>query len=199
MQSTKSLIVLIPTIALSLASCKTPLEIAVQAQQHLQENARVQEQQIHRLQAQVSLLQSQMTHQEQETTRRTEANENDVSETVIEEFDTSLPVDTATGTPPLKSRRTERRDRQAQSVATETARSRTEEQTERQWEVQQAEQDSLTAQRNTVRKTDSETNTRQETGLTWWQTTLCTIGGICLLALILWLAIKILKRYLKPF
>lgn len=140
-----------------------------------------------------------MTRQEQEITRRTEANENDVSETVIEEFDTSLPVDTATGTPPLKSRRTERRDRQAQSVATETARSRTEEQTERQWEVQQAEQDSLTAQRNTVRKTDSETNTRQETGLNWWQTTLCTIGGICLLALILWLAIKILKRYLKPF
>lgn len=140
-----------------------------------------------------------MTRQEQETTRRTEANENDVSETVIEEFDTSLPVDTATGTPPLKSRRTERRDQQAQSVATETARSRTEEQTERQWEVQQAEQDSLTAQRNTVRKTDSETDARQETGLTWWQTTLCTIGGTCLLALILWLAIKILKRYLKPF
>lgn len=140
-----------------------------------------------------------MTRQEQETTRRTEANENDVSETVIEEFDTSLPVDTATGTPPLKSRRTERRDQQAQSVATETARSRTEEQTERQWEVQQAEQDSLTAQRNTVRKTDSETDARQETGLTWWQTTLCTIGGICLLALILWLAIKILKCYLKPF
>lgn len=140
-----------------------------------------------------------MTRQEQETTRRTEANENDVSETVIEEFDTSLPVDTATGTPPLKSRRTERRDRQAQSVATETARSRTEEQTERQWEVQQAEQDSLTAQRNTVRKTDSETDARQETGLNWWQTTLCTIGGTCLIALILWLAIKILKRYLKPF
>ena len=140
-----------------------------------------------------------MTRQEQETTRRTEANENDVSETVIEEFDTSQPVDTATGTPPLKSRRTEKREHKAQSVATETARSRTEEQTERQWEVQQAEQDSLTAQRNTVRKTDSETDTRQETGLNWWQTTLCTIGGICLLALILWLAIKILKRYLKPF
>ena len=140
-----------------------------------------------------------MTRKEQETTRRTEANENDVSETVIEEFDTSLPVDTATGTPPLKSRRTERRDRQAQSVATETARSRTEEQTERQWERHLAEQDSLTAQSNINRETETETDTQQKIGLNWWQTTLCTIGGTCLLALILWLTIKILKRYLKPF
>ena len=199
MQSTKSLIVLIPTIALSLASCKTPREIAVQAQQHLQENARVQEQQIHRLQDQLSLLQSQMTRQEEKTTRRTEGNENDVSETVIEEYDTSQPVDSNTGTPPLRIRRTEKRNRQAQAVSTETEATHTAQQTDRQWERHLAEQDSLTAQSNINRETKTETDTQQKTGLNWWQTTLCTIGGTCLLALILWLAIKILKRYLKPF
>ncbi|MGN0235824.1 MAG: hypothetical protein ACI4BD_05900 [Paludibacteraceae bacterium] len=140
-----------------------------------------------------------MIHQQQEANRRTEANESDVSEIVIEDFDTTLPVDSATGTPPLKSRRTERRDRQAQSVSTEAEHSHTEQHTERQWEARQAEQDSLTAQSNVERETESETDTRQETGLNWWQTTLCTIGGVCLLALLAWLAIKILKRYLKPF
>lgn len=123
----------------------------------------------------------------------------EVAQVITEEFDTTQPVDSNTGTPPLRIRRTEKRNRQAQAVSTETEAIHTAQQTDRQWEVQQAEQDSLTAQRNTVRETDSETDARQETGLNWWQTTLCTIGGICLLALILWLAIKILKRYLKPF
>ena len=140
-----------------------------------------------------------MTRQEEKTTRRTEGNENDVSETVIEEYDTSQPVDSNTGTPPLRIRRTEKRNRQAQAVSTETEATHTAQQTDRQWERHLAEQDSLTAQSNVNRETKTETDTQQKTGLNWWQTTLCTIGGTCLLALILWLAIKILKRYLKPF
>ena len=199
MQSTKSLFVLIPTIVLSLASCRTAQQTAVAQQQSLRANAERQEQQIHRLQQQVSLLQSQMIHQQQEANRRTEANESDVSETVIEEYDTSLPVDSTAGTPPLKSRRTERRDRRCLSVSTEAEHRHTEQQTDRQWEVQQAEQDSLTAQSNVERETESETDTRQHTGLTWWQTTLCTLGATALIILLVWIALKILKRYLKPF
>lgn len=138
-----------------------------------------------------------MIHQQQEMSRRTAIDAREVAQVITEEFDTTHPVDTATGTPPLKSRRTEKRNRQAQSVATETARSRTEEQTERQWERYLAEQDSLTAQSNINRETETETDTQQKTGLNWWQTTLCTIGGTCLLALFIWLAIKILKRWWK--
>lgn len=186
-------------VALCLASCRTPQQIALQEQQHLQENERVQEQQIHRLQEQVSLLQSQMIHQQQEMSRRMAIDAREVAQVITEEFDTTQPVDSNTGTPPLRIRRTEKRNRQAQAVSTETEAIHTAQQTDRQWERHLAEQDSLTAQSNINRETETETDTQQKTGLNWWQTTLCTIGGTCLLALILWLAIKILKRYLKPF
>ena len=199
MQLTKFRIALILTTVLLLVSCKTPQQIAVQDQQHLQENVRAQEQQLHSLQQQVNLLQSQMTRQQTGANRRTENDESDVSETVTEEFDTTQPVDSATGTPPLKSRRTEKRDRKAQSVATETEETHTEQQTGQQLEIQHSAEDSITAQSDVEREKESRTNVKQKTGLNWWQTTLCTIGGACILAFLIWLAIKILKRYVKPF
>lgn len=140
-----------------------------------------------------------MTRQQTGTNRLTESDISDVSETITEEFDTTLPVDSTTGTPPLKSRVTEKHDRKAQTRSEENEQTHTEQQSAQVVEATQAEADSLTAESNTERETESRTKAKHKTGLNWWQTTLCTIGGFCLLALLVWLAIKIIKRYVKPF
>lgn len=196
---TKFHIVPILTIVLLLVSCKTPQQMSVQDQQSLQENVRAQEQQIHSLQEQMNLLQFQMTQQKIGASKQMESEEKDVSETITEEFDTTQPIDSVTGTPPLKSRKTEKHDKKTQSSSVENVETNTKQQAVIQSDLQQVKNDSTANDVNINREKESQTETEQKNGLNWWQTTLCTIGGLCLLVLLIWLAIKIIKRYVKPF
>ena len=199
MRLTKFRIVLGLMTALLLVSCKTPQQMAVQDQQYLQENVRAQEQQIHNLQQQVNLLQQQMIQQQTERNLQMENKTNDVSEIVTEVFDTTQPVDSTTGTPPLKKRVTEKHDQHSEVSTTETEKTKTEQQTSQHVDVHHEATDSITENSDVEREKKSRTDAKEKTGLNWWQTTLCTIGGACLLALLIWIGIKILKRYVKPF
>lgn len=196
---TKFHIALIPMIVLLLVSCKTPQQTTVQDQQSLQESVKEQEQQIHNLQLQMNLLRSQVDQQKTEANRHMESKANDVSETITEEFDTTQPVDSSTGTPPLKSRKTEKHDRKSQTTSTEKEETHTTQQATSQSDLQQSVMDSITNKTDIDREKENQSEAIQKTGLNWWQTTLCTIGGFCLLALLVWFAIKIIKRYVKPF
>lgn len=187
------------TTALSLASCKTPQQTAVQHRQLLRENAERQEQMLRRLQTQVEEIQARQMCQQTASNQRTQTRTDDLSEVITEEYDTTQPVDSATGTPPLKSRIIEKRNQRTQTQTAATQNTRTKQTDHRQSTMHHTEQDTATATETAQCHTDTQTDTQQHTGLNWWQTTLCTIGGTCLLALLLYLALKLLKRYIKPF
>ena len=122
--------------------------------------------------------------------RQLDADEEIVATT--EEFDTSQPTDTLTGTPPLKSRRTETRRRisheQEQTAATNDLQGSTVQTIEAQ-SAEQAEESERTDCR-------TETETEERFGMTWAQRTLCNIGIAVLAGAVLWLVVRLLKRYL---
>lgn len=113
-------------------------------------------------------------------------------ETVTEVFDTSQPADSLTGEPPLKSRTTEHRriasKVKEQASETNDVQSRSEQNIEQQQEVQ--------AVTDTAVETDTHIEEVQRYGMTWLQRTLCYIGIAALVALLLWVAWRLLKRYL---
>ena len=122
--------------------------------------------------------------------RRLDADEEVVATT--EEFDTSQPIDTLTGTPPLKSRRTETRRRISHEQEQTAATSDLQGSTVQPLEAQSAERTEESS------RTDSHTETEIEErfGMTWAQRTLCNIGIAVLVGAVLWLVVRLLKRYL---
>ena len=118
--------------------------------------------------------------------------ENEEVETVTEVFDTSQPTDSLTGTPPLKSRTTEHRrtKSQEQTHATEQldTQSGSVETTE-----QQHEEQTVT---DTAIEGDTHTEVEERYGMNWLQKTLCYIGVAAIVLLLLWVAWRLLKRYL---
>lgn len=111
---------------------------------------------------------------------------------MTEEFDTSQPTDTLTGTPPLKSRRTETRRRISHEQEQIAATSDLQGSTVQTLEAQSAEQTEASE------RTDcsTETETEQRFGMTWAQKTLCNIGIAVIVGGVLWLVVRLLKRYL---
>lgn len=187
------------TTALFLLSCKTPQQTAVQQRQLLRENAERQEQMLRSLQTQVEEMQARQICQQTESNQRTQTRADDLSEVITEEYDTTQPVDSATGTPPLKSRIIEKRNQRTQTQTAAAQETRTEQTDHRQSTLHHTEQDTATATETAQCHTDTQTDTQQHTGLNWWQTTLCTIGAVVIVALLLYLAFQVLKRYIKPF
>lgn len=124
------------------------------------------------------------------TNRQLDADEEIIATT--EEFDTSQPTDTLTGTPPLKSRRTETRRRISHEQEQTAATSDLQGSTVQTLEAQSAEQaeESERIDRNT------EIEAEQRFGMTWVQRTLCNIGIAVLVGAVLWLVVRLLKRYL---
>lgn len=122
--------------------------------------------------------------------RQLDADEEIVATT--EEFDTSQPTDTLTGTPPLKSRRTETRRRISHEQEQTAAMSDLQSSTVQTIEAQSAEQ--AEESERTDRRTETETEERF--GMTWGQKTLCNIGIAVLAGAVLWLVVRLLKRYL---
>ena len=117
---------------------------------------------------------------------------NEDTETVIEVFDTALPIDSLTGTSPLKYRTTEHRRTklQEQTLATEQlgTQSGSVETTERQHEEQTVTDAAI------VGETQIEIDRRY--GMTWLQRTLCYIGIGSIVLTLLLVAWRLLKRHL---
>lgn len=122
--------------------------------------------------------------------RRVDADEEIVATT--EEFDTSQPTDSLTGTPPLKSRRTETRRRISHEREQAAATSDLQGSTVQTLEAQSAEQ--AEESERTDRYTATETEERF--GMTWLQKTLCYIGLAVLAGIFLRVVWRLLKRYL---
>lgn len=119
-------------------------------------------------------------------------NQDEEVETITEVFDTSLPADSLTGKPPLKSRTIEHR----------RSNSREREQQAESSEVQAGSEQVVRQQQEVQTTTDTaiEGDVRSEVeeryGMTWLQRTLCYIGIATLAVLLLWVAWRLLKRYL---
>lgn len=127
-------------------------------------------------------------------TRQSDWTDTEVVETVAETFDTDKPTDPETGTPPLKSRTTERRGARTTSTVNESTEVNASSRTE-------ARDSSRTGMASELYETvDSETESeetiQEETakkGLTWGQKILmyCAIGVI--LFAIAWVVYKLYK------
>lgn len=118
--------------------------------------------------------------------------------TSVREYDTSLPTDAATGTPPLKKETTQTR----RKASTEKQQQQTEQTTERTQELagkvrkQQTETTDLQAARQTQSDTETQVDSEQKRGLTSFQWVLCSLGAIVLLGAAAWLGWKLFKRHL---
>lgn len=112
--------------------------------------------------------------------------------TTTEEFDTSQPVDSLTGSPPLKMRTVEHRRtvslQQERASENSDVRSGSTLTAERQHETHTAT--------DTAIESDTHSEVVQRFGMSWLQKTLCYIGVATLAALLLLVAWRLLKRYL---
>ncbi len=115
--------------------------------------------------------------------------------TVTEEFDTSQPVDTTTGTPPIKKRSTEQRRRATQQQ--DSTKIVSDIRSISTVELECQEKGDLTT--DTVADIETEIKTDERFGMSWIQKTFFYLGIAALICFLLWIAWKILKRYLKPF
>lgn len=130
----------------------------------------------------------------------TERTEGEEVVTTIREYDTSLPADTATGTPPLRREITQTRRkagtaRQVQATVQTSARNReTETQAARQRTDHRAEQTD-TRQHDTA---TAQVAAKEKRGTNTLQRILCFTGAFAILALLGW-GWRKLKRIYKPF
>lgn len=111
----------------------------------------------------------------EQTTTHAELSKDEEIVTEVTEFDTSRPVDRATGTPPVK-----RKTKQVRKAATQAQ------------QVTTANTETVGSSILSVEGTEKEnmaTHSEEEArrGLNWWQTALCAIGIIVILAGALWL------------
>lgn len=116
------------------------------------------------------------------TATQTEQSRDEEIITVVVEYDTSQPVDSSTGTPPVQ--RTIRQTRRTTATARQDAQTHTEATTKATAEAAAAEKEQTTIQ--------AEELTRR--GLNGWQQILCYAGAAAILGLVVWLAGRRLKR-----
>lgn len=121
-----------------------------------------------------------------------QAEKDEEVETTTEVFDTTLPVDSITGTPPLKSRTTEHRRTKTQEQATASEQLDTQSGSTQITEQHQEEQ----TETDTAIEGDTHIEVEQRYGMTWFQKTLCYIGVAAIVLLLLWIVWRLLKRYL---
>lgn len=118
----------------------------------------------------------------QETTMYTDLSEDEEVVTEVVEFDTTQPVDSLTGTPPVK--RAIRQTRRTAATARQDVRADTE-------AVTKATVDTTVAVKE---ETTNFTQEQSRRGLNGWQQVLCYTGAAAIVALILWLVGRRLKR-----
>lgn len=145
--------------------------------------------------ATVSESETAQTSLELETETQRDSDEEIV--TTIREYDTSQPTDTVTGTPPLKREITQTRrkvdtERQTQTAGQTTERQR---ETDTRVEVQQTDTTALHDNSQQQETAAVQTETREKRGASTWQRILRTLGGLAVLAALVWLGWR-LKRYL---
>lgn len=98
------------TIVLSATSCATQRKTAEASHSQEQSSVSAATEQTLRLEEQTAALVSRLFEERMNALRETTATTDEATERVTEIFDTTQPTDSVTGTPPLLSRTTERRN-----------------------------------------------------------------------------------------
>lgn len=124
----------------------------------------------------------QESHVKETTATQTEQSRDEEITTVVVEYDTSRPVDSTTGTPPVQ--RTIRQTRRTTATAQQDARTDTE-------ATAKATVDAATGEKE---QTTVQAEEESRLGLNGLQQILCYTGAAAILGLILWLAGRRLKR-----
>lgn len=120
--------------------------------------------------------------------------------TITREFDTSQPINATTGTPPLKKETTQTRHKASDGKQTNSTHSTTNEQHYRIDQTRKEQADSIMLAKNFKKQvnTDTHLESTEKQGLSTLQWILCTLGGVAIIAFVVWLFCKF-KRPLKPF
>lgn len=132
-----------------------------------------------------------------ETSTTAEQASNEEVTTIVREYDTDKPTDTATGTPPLKREITQSRRRTDTGQQTYTTSQTTDQQRETAGQAHKQQTETTVLQHDNQRQNNvaAEVETLEKRGLNTWQRLLCTLGGLVILGAAVWLIWK-LKRYL---
>lgn len=195
MQLTKFHPALIPLIALCLASCSVPRNLTQQTQ--TREEIRALSEKVGSLEMSLLSVRTEIQELNLDTSRQTARSEVADVETVRETFDTDKPTDPVTGTPPLKSRETQRMGNRTTTTVNES----TQITSNAKAEVRDSSRTAMDGlQSETVESlAESAADIREETpapkkGLPWGQKTLMYCGAGAILLAVIW---AVLKHY-KP-
>lgn len=180
MRSTKYPLALIPPIVLCLTSCSVFRNQSRQTQ--TREEIRSLSEKVGNLEQSFQSVETEIRQLNLDASRRTDCLEAADVETVTETFDTDKPTDPATGTPPLKSRETQRRAARSATTVCESARIAAAEKAETR-DSSRTVMDSLLSE-TSESLTESSEDIREEAqkkGLSWWQKTLMYTGAAAIL------------------
>ena len=183
---------LILPIALFLVSCSVSRNLTSQTQ--TREQIKALHEEVGRLEQNLLSMRTEIQELEFRRNRQSDRTDTEVVETVAETFDTDKPTDPETGTPPLKSRTTERRGNHSTSTVNERTEletsSRTEARDSSRAEVASGLSEALES------KTESKEDFREvaaKKSLTWGQKTLMYCGIGALLLAVAWIVFKLYK------
>lgn len=193
MRSTKYPLALIPPIVLCLTSCSVFRNQSRQTQ--TREEIRSLSEKVGNLEQSFRSVETEIRQLNLDASRRTDCLEVADVETVRETFDTDKPTDPATGTPPLKSRETQRRAARSATTVSESARIAAAEKAETR-DSSRTVMDSLQSE-TAESLTESSEDIREEAqkkGLSWWQKTLMYTGVTALTCM----AARILLKSYAP-
>lgn len=195
MRLTKYHLALTPLIVLCLASCSVSRNLTQQTQ--TKEEIRVLSEKVVSLEQSLLSVRTEIKHLDIDSSKQADRSEVTEVETVKETFDTDKPTDPVTGTPPLKSRETQRLETRTTATVKSSAQIASNVKTEIRDSIRTVV-DSL--QTETVETmAESKADIWEETpaskkGLTWLQKTLIYCGaGAILLGII-----RVLIKYYKP-
>lgn len=183
---------LILPIALFLVSCSVSRNLT--SQTRTKEQIKALHEEVGRLDQNLLSMRTEIRELTIKGNRQTDRTDTEDVETVIETFDTDKPTDPGTGTPPLKSRTTERRGNRSTSKVNEVTEietgSRTDVRDSSRTEMDKGLSETVESE------TDSKEDIREETpkkGPSWGQKTLmyCGIGAI--LFAVAWVVFKLYK------
>lgn len=180
MRSTKYPLALIPPIVLCLTSCSVFRNQSRQTQ--TREEIRSLSEKVGNLEQSFQSVETEIRQLNLDASRRTDCLEAADVETVTETFDTDKPTDPATGTPPLKSRETQRRAARSATTVCESARIAAAEKAETR-DSSRTVMDSLLSE-TSESLTESSEDIREEAqkkGLSWWQKILMYTGAAAIL------------------
>ncbi len=133
-----------------------------------------------------------------ESSTKTELRSDEEVTTTTREYDTDKPVDPVTGTPPLKRETTETRRKTDLGQQEQTALQTADRQSEYAGRISGQQSDSMAIRGNSRGQvnTAAKIETAEKRGLNTTQRVLCSIGALAVLAGLVWLGRKLLKRYL---